>query len=336
MDTKLLIKILEKLKAGVSDQFELSKFAFFDGKYVTSFNFEIGVSLQFESEELKGALPVKELLAILKKLKNEDLEIIKNDAHIIFGCGTMELGLNLVDHKNPLEVGGIEDWRSLPEGFKDAVRFCLPFASGNTSHGIAQCVVVRDEAVYASDNNRFIKHEIAGSVKGQIAIPKKNAETIMSYDIKEYDVSKAWVHFRDSEGAVFSCRMFAGTYPDINRIIFDDWQEVNIPDNLLDAIIKVSDLSQDVGKMMTFKGKVINLDIRDNQIVVSGENSSGWITEVLECDNPNIGTQKISMNSNSLIPILPYAKRLFISPTKVLVEGDDFKYGSILIPRGEK
>jgi len=196
---------LEKVRPALAQKeiIEQSTHFAFMGNWVVTYNDEISIRCQVPNLDLTGAVSAQELYTFLNRIKVEEIEaeITENEIRLKTGKSTAGLVLH-PEIRLPLqEMGEIEEWHELPEGFMEALAFCRFSCSKDMSRPILTCVHVGDDYMESSDNIRFTYR---GLPDGEIPVPEflipgTTVQDLNRYVVTEIATSKGWVHFRTAD-----------------------------------------------------------------------------------------------------------------------------------------
>lgn len=206
-----LLEALQKVKPGLANKelIEQSTSFAFIGDRVVTYNDEISVSHPVEGlENMRGAIKAKTLYEFLARVKDEEIEIEQEENEVLIKTGRSKAGFRFeYEIRLPLEeVGEIGKWKKLPEDFVDALRLSYPACSNDMSRPILTCVNIQGDKVEASDSFQIIQYQLKKKTPADFLIPASSVKELIKYDIQEVSVGENWVHFRTSEGTVFSSR----------------------------------------------------------------------------------------------------------------------------------
>jgi DNA polymerase III sliding clamp (beta) subunit (PCNA family) len=223
MNRMTLLKILEKVKPGLSQNeiIEQSTSFAFMGDRVVTYNDEISISHPVNELNITGAVKAEELYQLLGKLKKDEVVIEASENELILTCGKTRAGLAFQEEISlPLEeVGEIGDWKSLPEGFCEAVAFVIPSASRNMVVPAFTAVHVRKNGIIeASDGYRVTQKKLTEIGLENCLIPAHVAKELIKYPITHQASGEGWRHFKTEDGTIFSCRILEEKYPDIEAM----------------------------------------------------------------------------------------------------------------------
>ena len=293
MKKELLIAALETVKPGLANK-ELieqsTSFAFVDGRVVT-YNDEISISHPVAGLELTGAIQATELYAILKKLKQEEIEITLTETEVLLTAGKVKVGLVLqTEVKLPItEIGEIKKWKTLPEGFNKAMQMALMCTSTNSTKPVLTCVHITKDAIEGTDDFRLYKTELKtsfivdeGNTAEDILIPSTSVSVLLKFGATKISLTSGWVHFKNTvNGAILSCRTFADAFPDTSKILKIKGKEIKFP-KTIDKILDRAAVFGKYGSKIT--DEEVHIALGAKRITVSAKSETGRFEEVANVD----------------------------------------------------
>lgn len=271
---------LEIVKPGLSNK-ELieqsTSFAFIKGRVVT-YNDEISISHPVEDLKISGAIKAEELYALLSKIKEEEIDIVPQEAEILIKAGRVSAGITLQKEIIlPLqEIGEISAWKGLPSDFAEQLKFIIPACSTDMSKPILTCVHVKESVLQATDNYRLMECKVTKAIPGDaFLLPATSAVHVAKLSPTQIAFSKGWVHFKTKENTIISCRLFEDQYPDITPHMKVKGFDVIFPKLLKDAL----DRAEVFAKRQNYLESEVDIEIKENRIFVEGKSASGWFSE---------------------------------------------------------
>jgi DNA polymerase III sliding clamp (beta) subunit (PCNA family) len=258
--------------------------AFSDG-YAWSYNDEWSLSQPLpEGLDLNGAVRAAELLGLLKRIKfaEVNLETDQNSLTITWGKKSRAT-IRMEEILLPLEEitePGKEDWSPLPDGFCEAVQFVAFCAGSDMAKPLLTYLHVSGDSVEACDFFRICRRSMGGEIDQDLLIPAVAAGVLIKYRPVDWyaDPDQNWIYFVNEDDTLFCCRTIGDDYPDLDRLLVEDGEELEIPEEILDALDRVGvfakrDLAQD---------EEVKFSVADGQLTITAGNDVGEITEGLD------------------------------------------------------
>ena len=277
-----LVKALEKVRPGLAarELIQQSTSFAFVGNRVLTYNDEISISHPVEGLDITGAVKAQALYDFLNKVKADEIDITWETDHVVIQAGRTKAGLVFEQEiKLPIEeVEGIEGWEELPSDFAPTMAMCHPCCAQDMSRPILTCVHVNKKVVEASDSFQIIHCELPAEVPVErFLLPFRAARELVKYPVHEIARGKGWVHFRTTDGTVFSARILPDEFPDTSAFLEVEGEEFTFPKTVADALGRATIFSRD--DLDTQGISLATVRISDRQMVVTARNEFGWFEE---------------------------------------------------------
>jgi len=248
-------------------------FAFL-GDRIAAYNDDIALSVPTDIT-IQGAVPAKELMALLSKFKKDEIEVGIKGGELLFECGKTKAGLKFdPECKLPLEeLGKMKGWKKIPAGLLPALKTCLFSASKDMSRPKLTCVNVAGCNVESSDSFRITRVVLEEKSAFDMLIPASNASQLVRYDMTRYCKTDGWVHFKNKEDLIFSSRVYLEEYPDLTPLFnIKGGSKIKFPKDMIESL----ECAEVFGKAQIDIDSEISVTIEDDLITVRGENTIGW------------------------------------------------------------
>lgn len=286
MDKNKLQEALAIVKPGLSNKEILEQttsFAFLKGRVVT-YNDEISISHPVEGIDFEGAIKAEELYGLLIKLNRDEIDLEKDDDQIKIKCGRVKAGLRLETEINlPLRKLP-KKWEELknPEQFKTFVGMALRACSTDMSQPSMTCVNIKsDGAIIGSDGFRLIRCQGHGSPVKDFLIPATSSIELLKIDPTHIQLEKNWIHFKNNQGTVFSCRRVNDKYVGQEKI--DEILKVKGKETIQfpKKIEEMLDRAKHFAKRGFSFDEIIEVVIKDGGLLIkaTSDETKSWITE---------------------------------------------------------
>lgn len=325
-----LVEALEIVKPGLASKEHIEQstsFAFLDGKVIT-YNDEISVSHPVEGIDFDGAIRAEEFYKTLHKLKQEEIEVIKEDAEIILKAGRVKAGLTLQSEiRMPLDaLGEIGKWHEIDENIVKHIQFVSFACSNDMSRPILTCVHVRNDGlIEASDGYRIIQYKTGVEIPvNAFLIPAIIINRLSECKPSHIAEGQGWIHFKTDAGTIYSCRTFFGdSFPRTAHLMQVDGEDFVFPRNI-DAVLD---------KAIVFTGTdtlaEVTVTLAPKKLTVRGQSDSGWIEETVNARYK--GEEKsFAINPYLLRDVGVELKKCILSEDRIKFVGDNWEYVGIL------
>lgn len=328
-----LLKELESVIPGLSPKevIEQSSCFVFQDNVITTFNDEIACSIG-TALDIKGAVPAKLLLEVLRKVTDEEVEIKQKKGELSIFGKKIKCKIRM-EEKIQLSVDSVDkpvDWEELPEGFSDAVSMVQGCASQDESRFELTCINICPEFIEACDGIQLARYDIKTNLKKPFLCRKDSLRHIVSMDMQSFSESKNWVHFKNSTGMVLSCRRFldeAKTYPDLSKFLKVEGEKTQFPKNLKDTVLRAEIFSSD-----TSDENKVEIRIGNEKIKVIGRGVSGWLSETKGMKNYTGSLIQFKIPPRLFIELTQRFSEFIISKERIKVEGEKYQYLTCIEP----
>ncbi len=281
-----LQKALEIVKPGLANKEiieQATSFAFINDRVVT-YNDMISISHPVPGLKIQGAIKAEKLYGFISKVKKDHISIKADDNQLKMVVGNAKAGLAFQSKVVlPLddELGTKGKWKSLPEGFREAVELTWPNCSIDMTNPILVCVNIRkDGRIEASDRTRLISYEIGELPIPGFLLPGSSARELVRLKITHIARGKGWAHFKTEEGTIFSCRIYQGEFPDATSIYQVEGAKITFPEGITEAIQR----AQVFAKADHINDEWVEIDFTDGEMTIKYENESEWFNESIKSD----------------------------------------------------
>lgn len=325
------LKQLESVMPGLSTKeiIEQSSCFIFKDKTVNTYNDEIACSIK-SLLKIEGAVSAMPLISLLRKLKEDELEISVNDANtqVIIKVKQKRSGINMEqDILLPIEaVDKPKKWKKLPDNFADAIAIVQPCAGTNQTQFAMTCVHITSKWIEACDNHQVCRYRIKTDVDKELLIRKESLKHIISLDMIEFSETKHWTHFRNSDGLILSCRHWVDDYPsdDITKVLQMKGDPLTLPKGLAEAVEKAEIFSSE-----NAEGSNVIVSLKKGKFKITGKGTSGWFTEIKKSKYDGVSLQ-FTIPPKLLVELVQHYNECEVSENRLKVKGGKFVYVTVL------
>jgi len=333
IDREKLLKVLEMMLPGLSphEMIEQSSCFVFNKGNVHTFNDEIACTHPTELPDLKGAIAATPLISLLRKLKEEFLELGMERKELSIRGKNRKAGL-IMEPKIQLPIDNIDipkQWTKLPKDFTDAVSMVQSCACSDESKFCLSCVHLTKQYMEACDGFQVARFAIKIPINKDCLIKQSSLKHIIHYDLDKFGESKSWIHFRNSTGFTLSCRRFVEKYPNMDDILKVDGTPISLPKGLEEAAERA-----DIFSSEDVQRNFVTVNIKPKQVKVTGKGMSGWFIETKRSDYKGKEIE-FTISPNLLIKLAKQHHTCKITQDRLKVKLDKFEYVSVL-GRNEK
>lgn len=272
-----LLSSLELLRPGLSpkDVVEQSaSFAFRDGQAMT-FNGEIACSIK-SPLKITGSVAAQPLLDLLHKLVETDVEVVADSKRLKIIGKRKQAGIRL-EKDVTLPIESVETptaWHKLPEDFCEGVEAVQGCAGKDESMFALTCVNIHPKWVEAFDNIRAARYRVKTGVSEPVTVQRDAIKHITALGMTHICETPTWIHFRNQEKLVFSCRKFIVEYPSLTEILNVSGEKIALPRGLSDAADRADIFSRE-----NADSNSVAVELVSGKLKVKGSGSLGWYSE---------------------------------------------------------
>lgn len=318
-----VLEVLKKVKAGSvnSKVIEGMAYLFFSGKNISTFNDSISIQHPFKTDFSLFA-KADDLFNILSKSSVEDIELKENKGKLNIKAKGINVNLvSLVDNEitERLEtitkaIKKIKKWDTLPDNFCNCISLCS-FATDKDGDKTISCVRVYDDIVIATDNERVAKATLDNKVEPMF-IKASEISKLTAMKPKKYATSKAWIHFKNDDGCIFSIRKVKGEFPDMLSVFDFKGTKISIPSKVLEGTEIASALVDSVSPS-------IKVTIQKGHMIISVKSEYGSITHKSKLKYKG-KTIEFTINPLFLKEMLSHSTTIDITDGRAKLETDNF------------
>ena len=318
-----LLNSLESVQPGLTmrDVVEQSScFAFQDGMVMT-FNDEIACR-RSSPLKINGAVQAIPLLAILRKLPEEEIDVeLQGDELVIRGKGR-KAGINTqAEVALPIEkVEEADDWQPLHEDFSDAIGVVQQCVDKDQSNYAGSCIHIHPKYIEACDNSQAIRYKIRTKVKEPMLVRGASIKHMAGLGMTEFCETETWIHFRNPDGLIFSCRRDNQGYESLDETLACEGEPLTLPKGLADAAERAEVYSSE-----NADENEVTVEISPKRLRVIGDGVSGWYTEnkKIKYKGPPISFR---IGPKLLVELVKRYNDCFIAPDRLKVDSAKFVY----------
>lgn len=323
VDRPKLLTVLESIQAGLTLKEvvqQSSCFAFQDGMVMT-FNDEVACRRK-SPLKINGAVQAAPLLAILRKMPEDELDIsLDGDELVIRGKGRKSGIATQAEVLLPMEkVEEADDWKPLHEDFSDAIFVTQQCVDKDDSNYAGSCIHIHPKYIEACDNSQAIRYKLKTKVKEPFLVRGKSIQHMVGLGMTEFCETETWIHFRNPDGLIYSCRRDPQPYESLDDVLNSTGEPLTIPKGIADAADRAEVYSAE-----NADENEVTVEIKPGRIRIIGDGISGWFTEIkkLKYRGPKISFR---VGPKLLVELVKRYNDCFISPDRLKVDTGKFIY----------
>lgn len=321
-----LLRSLEAVSAGLSTKEIIEQsnaVVFVDGRAVT-FNDEISCSVECDVG-VSGAVTAVPLMALLRKLPDEEIDLEVVDGELVVKGDHRKSGIKMAAEVT-LPVDGVErpgDWINLNPAFVEAVRIVQDCASRDESQFVLTCIHIHPERVEATDSFQLARYPMKTGLDSPSLIRRVSMGSVLGMAATKVSQTENWLHFRNDDGLVVSCRRYADNYvkPEIlDSFLSVDGHPVTLPKGLEDVIGRAEVFSsEDTVNQVT-------VSLKEDSVVLTGQGATGWHKEKPRGVVYKGDEMSFTISPRMLVEILRMEGKCKVGSGRLLVTADKWSY----------
>lgn len=313
---------------------QATSFMFTPGK-VCTYNDEVSISKDVEGVDLEGAVRAEELIKLLSKLGEAEIELtikqVEEAGELLITTKRARAGMR-IEHEIqlPIEsVGKPKQWHDVPKDLFEAISFCLFATSMDQTRPILACVHIKDNYVEACDNYRGIRCKLKSRMPSDVddlLIPNTVAKDLGAYHVKKAGHTKEWTHFLCKGGVHFAYRRMAEEFPNIKPLLNVKGTKLSFPKITPQMIEKASIFS----KRAIDSDEFVEVAVKDNRMMIHGYGEMGWYKEQSLC-NYSGKPFRFLIQPRFLVEMLGHTNEAVVSDRRIKMQGERFIYVAALV-----
>lgn len=326
-----LLQQLEVVQPGLSPReiVEQSSCFVFKGGTVTTFNDEIAC-INKCCLPFTGAVQAGPLLAVLRKLAEKELTVFTRKGELRIEGKRRKIGINM-EQEITLPIDKIilpKKWKPVHEDFSDAVYIVHQCTSTDASIFALTCVHIVPKWVEACDNSQLIRYKVKMPVEEPVLVRGSSIQHIVSLGMSEFGETPSWLHFRNKDGLILSCRRYVEEekdFQDIGKLLEVEGFHTTIPKGLGEAAEKAEIFSSEDAD----HNEVLVELRKEGWMRLKGKGQTGWYSEVKKI-NYSGENMDFYISPKLLIELTKKYNECIVSENCLRVDGGRFTYVTAL------
>lgn len=281
------LEALKKAKPGLSakDIIEQASCYVFSGDRIYTFNDEVAVAA-FLEHGITGAVPAKKLFDLIDKMTDAVVDVETSEEGLLIKGKKLKAVIKYQTQINlPIsELSKPVTWHALPAEFVEGMSNALMSTGTDLTKPVLTCVHWTPEHIESCDNFRLTRHILkVEGLEENVLIPANSVRQLISYKAVEFSITAGWAHFKTADDCVFSCRVFAGEYSNIDKFFKmpDSATVIVFPKAIYNVFSRISVLASSDVTGAAFA----NIQIKDKKLTVFGNSDQGSIMEETPINN---------------------------------------------------
>jgi DNA polymerase III sliding clamp (beta) subunit (PCNA family) len=162
------------------------------------------------------------------------------------------------------------------------------------------------------------------SFPDELLIPADAAKEIIKHEPTEYATTEGWLHFKNDDGLIFSCRTINGEFPNFDPFLENEGTEVVFPAVMPEMMDRANILSD---------GNRVGIILEEDFITVGTESDAGWFEESIEAVYKGKEVE-FEIQPEFLKTILKFKGTATVCENVLMFEAENFQHCvQLLIPK---
>lgn len=325
-------KALEIVKPGLASTTttieQVTSFAF-TKKNVITYNDEICIYHPLADLKLQGAIEAELLYKFLSKIKTKQITLEINESSVTMKSGRIKAEFNLdpeitlpIDDENLTKKG---EWNPLPSNFIEAITMAKACTSKDMIKVKLTCVHVSKKGVIEStDGYRIFRYKLGTKLPiDSVLIPAASLNSVIRINPNKVASGKGWIHFKNDEGTVISCRILNEDFVDISTHLKDgkNGVEVEFPKDLVTTLDTAEIFAEDY---------MVKITITKKELVVTSQSQIASFKEKLDLVN-KVEPFAFRITPYLLKDILKQISSCTIYKDRLIFKNENWKYMTELV-----
>ncbi len=330
VNREIFLHSLESVQPGLSPReiVEQSSCFIFQNGEVLSFNDEMACrSPSGLDESFEGAVQADPLLNILRKLPEEEIELEMKEAELIISGKRRKAGIRM-EKEISLPINQVEkpgEWTKLHEEFADAINVVKQCAGHDESKFLATCVHLHPKWIEATDDIQICRWRLKTGIKQSTLVRQSSVKHVTALGMVEFSETDAWLHFRNKDGLVLSCRRYVEDFPDLGQFLDVEGTPTLLPKGIIEEAARAEIFSSE-----NTENNQVTVQLKPGLISLKGLGINGWY---------RWGPRKIKYDGKAfsffiapqlLSDLIKRHNEMIIAPDRLKVDGGSYVYISCL------
>jgi len=270
-----LLSALEKIKPGIASRgiVESMTYYFFSGKEVVTYNDKISIQYPLETS-FSLFVKASDLLKIVSKSTSDTISLVEKGNKLNIKSAKLKASLATIkDEEITSRIANVNKsieevkWKKLPDNFSECISLCFFAASKVESDQTLTCLHIDKKDCCASDNMR-IAYAVFNSPMDNMLLKASEVGNLISINPTSYAISKAWLHFKNEDGCIFSIRQVNGFFPEVLELFKFEGTKIKLPQSITEGIDMASIFADDIQPS-------IDVKISNNICIISVKSDGG-------------------------------------------------------------
>lgn len=340
LNRKELLNVLATASVGTTKRevLEQSNSFVFDADKLITFNEDICTDVKTPIPEVEGAVPAEDLLALLARFPDDEVDIWSTDKALKIKAGPRDGEITLIAKiQLPFgDVPGPGKWQEVAPELMGTLLQAARVCGKNEALLVTTVVHFTSKWVESSDNFRIFRSELETSIEGDLLVPATALESLanIAHTFRKFSVNRGWLHFLTKTGHTISVRCArppVDGYPTkMISAALDGWDEskkIELPETLKE-VIERAEVMQDYNGL-------ISVSIEDGYLKLRARKDTGWFSERKRIDYTG-SRLAFEVNSKFLKEILTKTRVVRVLKNRMRIKSEGTVFMVCLEALGEE
>jgi len=300
----------------------------FKEKIIYQTNNDIMIYSEVLPEDLKESfsLPINELILLLSKIKDNEIElIVENTIKIKTEKTEIEFPKQEIKHKFDFE--NTFNWQDIPENFIKGIQFAGKILDANNER-FNPIVFIDNDKIVSTDGRCLIVYNLKKDFL-KFYLRKNQIDLLLKFNIKQYFIKENLIYFLSDNAVIYFNYLTDEKFPNYEAIQMENEKEIKFLNRL-----DINDIDINIS-ILDSESKYLKVEIEKNNIKIKSSNFTG-INIKTKFDKENQIEDKIifSLVADYLIVFLKsdYSNefKTFIDENKICFLNDEIKFITML------
>lgn len=332
VDREVLLRALNSVRPGLAVRETVAQgscVVFHEGK-VWTFNDEIACQCK-SPLNIEGAVKAEPLLKLLDNLKDEKIDVSAEDGNLLVKCKPTKGRSRKVKFRLESEIllpiemlEEPDEWRELSDDFDEAmaiIHSCADSGSSEYQQPLSS-IHISPGYIEATDRYQIGRYYLDIGVDESILVKAEAMKKAIGNGFVQVSETKSWLHLKNANGLIFSCRRDVQNYFDFDEFLkadnLDSWK---LPNELEEAASMAQIITSEAVE------DSVTVDLRKDKVIIKGIGPSGEYAEMKELtyDGEPI---KFVILTKLLIELTKKSNECMIGDGFLLINGEKFVYST--------
>lgn len=254
-------------------------YVFYEG-WVFTFNEEVSCRAPLEGFNVYGAIPAQGVLELLDKVPDDNFVVVEDESSVQLRAETYRRITWVKQNEIQLETHLVEmpdEWHDIPPGMVEGCVIAAGCTKKDANKFLAQCVHIGPGYVEACDNVQVSRFMVDG-LDADVLVRGATIKRINDMHFTHWALTENWMHFTNSTGAIFSCRIHRRDYIDLNGLLDAEVGELlTLPGGLPEIIARAT-----VAASLAIGDTFITVELKAGRLRVTGQGLPVKYEEVVQ------------------------------------------------------